>query len=218
MQTANGIVILSPEHHQHKTGVTPAEVLLLHKMHFQYSNGSPLKDFFIQKGEAITVDQEGKPAEEAYFNQHTGRNVPAKSAVPAVTHTRTNLEEVARLKKKYTGVIDGKPAFEAVFGSTSALKLPQTFEEIAEQVGIEFHEQPAEGDAVAKREVNQRKDDLLRLSRPDVSAIANSHKIKVHAEDTKETIVVKIIEKEQAAAKEAEDAEAAERGKQAAGN
>lgn len=202
-QTANGIVILSPENHQHKTGLTPPEVLILHNLHREYANGSPLGDFFVQKGEAVTIDEPGKAAEEEYYNPSTGKTVPAKPAVAPKSHPRTNAEEVARLKRKYTGNITvggvATPAFIAVFGSALTVKLPTTFAEIEEAVGITFHEQPAAGDALVTREINERKDSLLKLTRPDVAAISVGMKIKVHAQDTKETIVMRIVEAEQEA-------------------
>lgn len=219
-QIANGMLILSLEHHQFKHGCTPAEVLLLHEMHRVNANGSPLGDWFIQKGEALTVDSEGKPAQEAYFNQHLGKHIEPVKAVEPVTHVRTNAEEIARLRKKYTGNItrDGaaKPAFEAVFGNAAGVKLPTTFAEIEELVGIQFHQQPEGEDAVQTREVNARREDLMRLSRPDVASIAVGNKIKVHAADTKEQIVGKIValeteRAEEEAAKEAEAAKAKEK-------
>src|ERR1700739_367099 len=102
MQIADGLVILSPENQQHKRGITPAEALILYKLHRQNANGTPLGPFYIQPGEAQTVDKKAIPAEEEYFNPNTGRTVSKKAAVPAVTHTRTIGEEVARLKRKYT--------------------------------------------------------------------------------------------------------------------
>src|SRR5690242_13521736 len=102
-QIANGTVILSPENHQYRYGITPPEALILKELHFQFSNGSPLgQDFIIQPGEAVTIEAEAKPAEEAFFDQHRGRHIEAKAAVPAKTHPRTNAEEIQRLRRKYT--------------------------------------------------------------------------------------------------------------------
>lgn len=222
-QIANGILILSLENHQMKYGLTPAEVLLLHHMHRTNANGSPLGDWFIQKGEALTIDQEGKPAEEAYFNQHAGKHIDAREAVPAKTHARTNNEEIARLRKKYTGNITqggvAKPAFEAVFGSAAAIQLPRTFAEIEEVVGIHFRDQPEGEDAGVTREVNSRREDLLRLGRADVAAIAGGMKLMVHHQDTKEQIIASIIEAEteKLAADEAKKTETEQAGKKSSG-
>lgn len=105
MQTATVTVNLSPETSHVKHGITPAEALILRKLFFKSSQGSPLIHLEVS-GDAQT---EGR--------------------------ARTNAEEIARLKMKYTGIIDGKRAFEAVFGTNSLLRLPQTFEEVAEDLG-----------------------------------------------------------------------------------
>jgi len=142
MQIANGMVILSPENHQFKYDLTPAEVLILHRMHRQYANGTPLADFTIQPGYAVTIERDGIAAEDEYFNQNSGRTIPAKPAIPPVKHKRTQAEEIARLKRKYTGnmSVDGaaKNAFEATFGGAIGIRLPETFDEIEEIVGIKF--------------------------------------------------------------------------------
>lgn len=114
MQKANGIVILCPENKQHVRGITPAEALIIYKLHFKNSNGSPLEGFVID-GEAV---DNGKP--------------------------RSNAEECARLKRKYTGLVEGKRAFEAVFGTGTIVQLPKTFGEIAETIGPVFSDAPAE--------------------------------------------------------------------------
>jgi hypothetical protein len=49
--------------------------------------------------------------------------------------TRTNTEEIARLKSKYTGIVEGVRVFEAVFGKGTLVQLPDTFDEIKEQLG-----------------------------------------------------------------------------------
>ena len=210
MQIANGILVLSPENVQHVRGVTPAEVLILHAMHFQYAKGTPLGDFYIQEGVAETVDVEGKPATEEEYNPGTGKTIPARAAIPAKTHKRTNAEECARLRRKYTGNISkngqSKPAFEAVFGGNPVVKLPETFDEIGEFVG-HTEEQPIfkSLDAAPKDDlIRTRRQALIALGRADVVTLAISKKLKVHAGDSVEEIVGAII------AKEATEAEAAE--------
>lgn len=195
MQIANGMVILSPENQQYKYGVTPAEALILYKTHRLYSNGTPLGDLFIQEGDAITVDADEKPGEEAYFDQHRGKHVDAKPATPAVTHKRTNAEEVARLKRKYTGTIDKQTTFVATFGNAVGVKLPETFAEIEEITGHIFHKP---GVTLAEpSEVVSRKMHLLTKMRADLCVIAvDEHKIKVHSQDTKESIAQAILDAE----------------------
>ncbi|MEI6195400.1 MAG: hypothetical protein WCS42_13830 [Verrucomicrobiota bacterium] len=193
MQIANGTVILSPENHQFKYGLTPAEALILFKLHFQNSNGTPLGDLFIQDGEALTVDAEAKPGEEAYFNQNAGKHIEAKAAVPAVTHVRTQAEEVERLKRRYTGIISGKPAFEAVFGSTLGVRLPDTFADIAGIVGKHFHKQTEE---VAHSAEKLRTLALSAKTRPELCEVAISHKLKIHATDSKDYVIAAIINAE----------------------
>lgn len=207
MQIANGLLILSPENQQHVRGITPAEALILHAMHFQYSQGTPLGDFYIQDGEeALTVDEPGRAAEEEYFNQHTGKAVPARAAVPPKTHKRTNAEEIARLQRKYTGMIkrDGvsKSAFAAVFGDSRQVKLPETFAEIHDLIGGS-PEHPifrSAKQAPADTIVRDRKQTLMLLGRADVAAMALGLKLKVHAADTKEEIIGAIMAKEAKAA------------------
>ena len=53
MQIANGLVILSPENQQFKYGVTPAEALILYRLHKVYANGTPLGDFFIDRKSVV---------------------------------------------------------------------------------------------------------------------------------------------------------------------
>ena len=110
MQTATGYVVLSPENKQLHRGITPAQALILRKLHFSNSQGNPLEGLVID-GEAMEKKPDGN------------------------LRPRTNNEEIARLKRHYTGVVDGKRAFEAVFGNGSLVQLPQTFEEIADDIG-----------------------------------------------------------------------------------
>lgn len=112
MQTAKGFVVLCPENKQFKTGITPAEALILYKLHFKHSNGSPLEGFVLDGEATETVNKDGKK----------------------VTRARTNAEECARLKRKYSGLVEGKRAFEAVFGTGTMVKLPASFEDIAETI------------------------------------------------------------------------------------
>lgn len=197
MQIANGTLILCPENHQFVRGITPAEAIILYKMHRQNANGSPLGEFFIQDGEAVTVDVPEKAAQEPVYKESTGERFPAKPAVPAVTHTRTNAEEVLRLKKKYTGIITENglalPAFQATFGNASAVKLPEKFSEL-DEIGHIFKEQSAP--TSVENGVSNRNVELLGKTRAQVCDIASEVKVRVHASDTKEQIIGAIIEAE----------------------
>ena len=202
MQIANGLVILSPENQQFKYGVTPAEALILYRLHKVYANGTPLGDFFIQPGEALTVDVEGKPAEEEYFNQATGRHVPARPTVPAVTHQRTQAEEIARLKKKYTGnLTDGgqtQTAFVATFGAGLVTTLPETFAEIERAIGgtAEHPIFKLDKDQARTTALTARANELASKLRSDLCDMAIGLKLKVHAQDGKESIIAAIIDAE----------------------
>lgn len=210
MQIANGTVILSPENQQVKQGITPAEALILYKLHRTNANGTPLGTFFIQKGEAMTIEQEAKAGEEEWFNQHTGRHVPAKAPIAAVSHVRTKLEEVTRLKKKYTGNITqngaAKTAFVATFGDSINPTIPETFAEIEELTGHIFHEA---GETPAGPE-DPRKVELLKMRRPDLCELAvDKYKLKVKVVDSNDDIANAILEaEEKLAAKAAEQAAA----------
>lgn len=196
MQIANGLLICSPENQQRKIGYTPAEVLLNYHLHKAYANGTPLGDWYVQEGEAVTVDVEARAVVEASLN-HLNQVVPGKDAVPAVTHPRTQIEEIDRLKKRYTGLIKGVPAFEAVFGAAAGVRLPETFAEIEPQVLIHFHKEPTDGQTIATKEVNTRKAELLGKLRHDVCEIAGVLGLSVHHEDTKESIINAIVSKEE---------------------
>jgi hypothetical protein len=191
MQIANGIVVLTPENQQPVRGVTPPEVLILHRLHFKESNGSPLKDFVIQPGEAVMVEVPERAAEEEYFNQNSGKMVAARPAVPAKTHPRTPGEEAQRLKRKYSGVIEGKTAFEATFGSASVINLPKTFADIEDIVGITFSKSTDE--AAEPSHADNRWEELISKSRTELVEIAIGLKLKTDPADGKETIVDAII-------------------------
>jgi colicin import membrane protein len=138
MQTANVIVVVDPNHKMPKRGVTPAEVLILMAMHRSGSNGSPIEQLVITPDEAEVVEEPAKPAQEEYFDQHKGKHVDAIPGTPAVTRARTNAEEIERLRRFYTGTVKvndrNVPAFDAVFGTAARITLPETFEDIREEL------------------------------------------------------------------------------------
>ena len=197
MEIARLTLITSPENHFQKYDVTPAEALILKELHFQYSNGTPLTNLFIQDGEAITIDAPEKPAQEKYFDQTRGEHIAAVPAVPAKTHKRTNAEEIARLKKKYIGNITRNgvslPAFAAVFGTQPNVTLPQTFKDVEEALGIVLQR---EADAPQQSEFGQRAFELSPKSRPELVEIALGYKLKIAANDSKEFIIAAIINAE----------------------
>lgn len=102
MEIAQGSVRRNPHSVDVKRDLTPAECLLIHAIHFKNAQGSPLGDDFAVYGEAITIESPSKPAEDETFNAITGHRTPGTPAIPAKTHKRTNAEEVARLKKKFS--------------------------------------------------------------------------------------------------------------------
>lgn len=197
MEIAQGSIRRNPHSVNVKRDLTPAEVLILHAVHFKNAQGSPLGADFAVYGEAITVDVPAKPAEDATFNQITGHRTEAAPAVPAKTHRRTNAEEVARLKKVYANARvrqdDGSDlgAFVAIFGSSLMPKLPQTFDEIEEAVGITFpplsEAKPAESEAAAYRAA------LLVKPRHEIVKLALEAKLQVGVADDNATIVDRLI-------------------------
>ena len=196
MQIANGLLILCPEHQLFVRDVTPAEALILYRMHAQNANGTPLGDFFIQPGEAQTIEVPAKPAVEPAFDMATGLRSEAKPAVPAVTHKRTNAEEITRLKKKYTGMVTDPTtrtavtAFAAAFGNASAVRLPERFEEL-DGIGHLFREQTAP--TASQSAAEARFLELGKLTRAKLCEIALPLALKIHPSDTKEQIINAII-------------------------
>jgi len=119
-------------------GITPAEALVLNAIHYPGVNDNSEKPQFpviispVADGVALTEDQPSVPAEEQKLNPLTGKLVPAVAAIPAKTHERTDAEELARLKRRYTQTLDGDPKKHIVtqlFPGISP-KLPATFREI----------------------------------------------------------------------------------------
>lgn len=200
MEIGQGTIRRNPHSTIFKRGVTPAEVLLLAAIHHKNAAGTPLGDDWAVTGEAVTVDSPSKPKEDATFNSVTGERVPARDAIPAKTHKRTNAEEVARLKKHYANarvrLDNGQDvgAFESVFPGIMP-KLPQTFDEIEEAVGKTFP--PVSAPPVVDSEATAYRNALLALPRHAIVTMAFKHKIQVAVTDDSTTIVDKIIAAEQ---------------------
>lgn len=218
MQIAKGSVRLSPENVQFKQEVTPAEALILHRLHFKNASGSPLGDDWRVYGEAVTIEVPAKSAEPEWFNVQSGKVVPAKPAVPAVTHKRTQREEISRLKRKYIGQVkeNGRnvPVFEAVFGTASTVRLPETFDEIEEAVGIKFP--PFVAEETELSEEGYYRKELLAKRRADIVQVALQHKIPVSVEDESATIVANIMAARQAPAAAALGSPEVKRGRKSA--
>jgi hypothetical protein len=138
MQIAKGFITITPDNKQFRYDITPAEAMVLHKLHFKNSNGSPLSDLVIT-GEATTVETPFRRGEPAWVNPITGTVTPAVNDVLEKSHKRTNKEEAERLRRKYTGMVKSGNAtvsvFLAVFGDVAMPKLPATFSEIVEVLG-----------------------------------------------------------------------------------
>ena len=95
MQIAKGIVVAHVHNQQHVTGVTPAELLIYHAMHFKESNGSPLKEFVIMPGEAETVEIEAISAKPGYLMAGERGMIPGAVAIP-LGQLRRRLGELPR--------------------------------------------------------------------------------------------------------------------------
>lgn len=154
MQIANGYVSTCPEIKHYCYGITPAEAVILKKMHNAYANGSPLSGFVIV-GEATEVDQFGHPAtkvERKPFKRLVARMENGSAVMTEIadyenvytpsTKPRSNTEEISRLRRKYTGNVteNGKTvtAWESAFGGGAMVSLPQTFEEVESIIGPVF--------------------------------------------------------------------------------
>lgn len=155
MQIANGYVTTCPENKHMVYGITPAEAVIIKRMHNSYSNGSPLSDLVIV-GEANEVDQYGKPlmiGEKKPFKRiiasmdNEGNPTMKPVADFEMVYTpslkpRTQLEEINRLRRKYVGNVteNGKSvsAWESAFGSGAIVKLPDTFDEVSHVIGPVF--------------------------------------------------------------------------------
>lgn len=210
MQTCKFSLTLHPANIMHLRGVTPAELLILHQLHFKESNGSPIgADLQLEPGEALTVDDEGKAAQPGYFHQGSGKFVDPVEAVPPVTHKRTQREEIERLKRKYVAKIPGKKdsagAFVDCFGTSPMVQLYEKFEEVLERIG---KRDEVTGDyLILPAEVEFAEDDgnqkLADKTRSEIVAIALPLKIAVRPTDSKDTIIGKILKAQAKAAEPA---------------
>jgi hypothetical protein len=200
MEIGQGTIRRNPHSINVKRNVTPAEVLLLATIHHRNAQGSPLGDDWAVVGIAETVDSPSKPAEDQSFNPQTGVTIPARPAVPAKTHKRTNAEEVARLKKLYANarirLENGQDvaAFESVFPGIMP-KLPQTFDEIEDAVGKTFP--PLSETAPVESEAQAYRNALLAMPRHALVTRALKRKLQVAVADDNTTIVDRIIAAEQ---------------------
>lgn len=133
MELAKCTLVITPENQQVVYDLTPADALILHTLHFKEAKGVPLKDIVIT-GEAMTEVTAARPALPPEFDLDHHMIRPAQRGVPATYRPRTQAEERALLQRFYTGALDGKPVFKALFPSPVE-KLPETFAEIADAIG-----------------------------------------------------------------------------------
>jgi hypothetical protein len=194
MQTCKFTLTLNPASSIHLRGVTPAELVCLHALHFKESAGSPIgADLQLEPGEALTVDVPGKAGEGEYFHTGTGKQVLAKEPIPAITHARTDKEEIERLKRKYNSkpphIKNAPVVFEHAFGAGSMVRIPHTFDEVLERLGIGSI-LPEDHEFVDTASVAG----LLKLSRFELANEALTLKLKVKPSDSKEQIVANILD------------------------
>ena len=192
-QTAKFSLTLHKDNVMHVRGITPPELLILRELHYKESAGTPIgPDLQLEPDEAVTVDQPSKGAEPEYFNSTAGKIIPAKEAVSAVTHVRTNREEVDRLKRKYIAKVphnpESKGVFVDLFGPSPAVKLPEKFEDILEAIGIDAI-LPVEATIKENPEVN----DLAGKLRHELVTEAVKLGLTVKQTDSKEQLIGAII-------------------------
>lgn len=114
-----------------KNDVTPAEAMFLHVLHGPYSGGKTFGDEFSKitvvgtamvQDKVIDVATVGKPGDKDY----------KAGTMKDGLRPRTDIEELARLRKKYSGAKDkaGKPIIDIVFPNRLKPELPQKFSDI----------------------------------------------------------------------------------------
>lgn len=192
-QTAKLSLTLTPFNVMHLRGITPPELLILRELHHKESNGSPIgADLQLEEGEALTIDEPEKAAEAEYFHGGSGRHVPAKEAIPAKTHVRTQREEIERLSKKYHCAIPhipgSKNVFTETFGAGMNVGLPETFDVVCDKLVIN---RPLPVGEVIKP--NFEADDLGKKSRADLVLDAAKLGIKVGQTESVHSIIGKIV-------------------------
>lgn len=202
MQTAKFSLTLHPANVTYLRGVTPAELLILQQLHWKESQGTPIgDDLQLESGEAQTIEVEEKAAQSEYFHAGSGKIVPAKDFVPAVTHKRTQHEEAARLARKYTAkaphIKDGKPIFVELFGNGPIYRLPETFEEILPGIG---KQSILAADKVIETSIEA--DDLSKKTRAELVAEAIKLKLTVKQNATPDQLIVAILAAKDALKKE----------------
>ena len=137
MQTITCGLKLNEYHTGVASGITPAEALVITAIHSPGVDPGQFPAIVapVLSGDALTVDSPAIAAEE---EQHLpgGRIIAAKDAIAAKTHARTDAEELARLKNRYTQTLEGDPKKHVVSQLFPGIapKLPPTFEEIGLKV------------------------------------------------------------------------------------
>lgn len=133
MQTINCGLKLNEYHTGVATGVTPAEALVITAIHSQGVDVGQFPAIVspVLSGEAVTIESPAVAAEDEQILV-SGRVIPATPAIAAKSHPRTDAEELARLKARYTQTLEGDPKKHVVSQLFPGIapKLPATFEEI----------------------------------------------------------------------------------------
>jgi len=198
MQIANGLVVVNGGHTQPKYDVTPAECVILHKLHLNGAKGVPLKDFVILDGEA--TEQVGKKKETVKRRNLAGEEVNAEIDVP-ILRTRTAQEELSRLRRAYPGTVkgeDGKSAPVVNVCFPGAVKrLPERFDELEGQLlGVErgfFKRGETKAVNTDNPELAAKRAELMEHSRAELIELAEGLKLTIDGSDKKSDIVTKIL-------------------------
>jgi hypothetical protein len=133
MQIGKATVKITPEHSQVMYDLTPADALILQRLHFVGAKGNPITEITIT-GEAVVELKPPQAATEAEYDPRGRVTKQEQPAKPGEYRKRTDAEERVLLQKFYTGVIDTVPIFQKVFPDPTR-RLPQTFKEVAEYIG-----------------------------------------------------------------------------------
>lgn len=197
MEIANGLVVLSKDHTQPKYEVTPAEAIVLHKLHLAGSKGIPLQDFVVLDGEAVTVI--GKKKVKVKRKNLEGNEIEVEVDEP-ITRKRTGPEELARLKRLYPGTVkgeDGKSAPVCNVCFPGAVKrLPETFAELeGELLGINegFFKRTSAPEGKKPPEGADKRGELMALSKPQLVDMAQKLELTVEPAAKKAEIVEMIL-------------------------
>lgn len=206
MQTANIVAVVDKFLEVPKYDVTPAEVVVLHRLHFKGSGGQPFKNFQILPDLAAT--KVGSKREPGTRKNAEGKDVPVEITVD-ITRVRTAKEEVDRLRRAYPGTVKD-PATKATVTVVEACfpgqikRLPLTFEELdGELAGMPagfFTEAAAEAvkaptNGKAPAESDAKRIELMGMKAEDLKDMAAKLEIDVAPNARKADIVNLLLAK-----------------------